>query len=165
MRFQYSKYCRCFSVVVIFCLFFPIDAHSDNDPWIGTFIAKDNSNYFSIIKKLTFTKGTAHAYSVEMEISRFLNADDKKIGTITGYAEIFSPDDDKTAPERMFVYFPRTKFSPFLEIIPGRKSTPVRNAKGFVSLHYTYFEKAKWRSYVADELIRAAKVEPQQPHR
>jgi hypothetical protein len=158
MLTKVSKYKSSIAIVLVLFLLVPIEVQSNNDPWVGTFIAKETSNYFSIVRKLTFSKARDHDYSVEMEISRFLSGDDKRGAKIKGYAEIYQPTDDKTASARMFVHFPGTKFRPFLEIYPGQKSSPVRNAKGYFSLHYAYFENSEWRSYVADELIRATKT-------
>ena len=123
-------------------------ATAKTDPWIGAYIAKDDSSS-SIVRKLTLSKGTAHDYQATIELDRNLGDDNRKKAVLCGYADAYCPFDDKSAADRVFVHFPKYRFSRFLEIYPGEHS-----ASRLESVHYTYFENSRWHSYVSGELTR-----------
>lgn len=53
----------------------PAAAPAAPDPYIATYKAKDNSNYFSVIKKLVISKGKRRDYHARMEIVRYLHGE------------------------------------------------------------------------------------------
>lgn len=141
--------------VLISCAAFPSAAIANQDQLEGAYIAKNPSNQFAVIKRLVLRKAKEHNYDVEMEIRGFLCEDKKRACVLQGYADVYSPCDDKLAADRIFIHFPKASHSPFLEIYPGQKSSP-NNRRGYLTLLYTYFEKDTWHSYVSDELIRSS---------
>lgn len=131
----------------------PAPVTADSDPYLGTFVQKDNGR-LNVVRKLVFLPGEKHAYDVELHISRFIH-DGSKTGTVMrGYAEVYRPSDDKTYSMRIFAHFPEARFTPFLEIYPGQRSSPVRNSKGYMSVRYSYFENAPSHRFVSGELFR-----------
>lgn len=125
------------------------------DIWVGTYRAKDVSNNSAVVKKFTLSKGKNGKYFAKIELSHLLSDESRKLITLVGEGEFFGPADDKNAGERLFVFFRQKNAGSFLEIYPGQKSSP-NNHKGFLSLHYLYFERSQWNSYVRSELIRTS---------
>ncbi len=155
MKYKTFKTGFYFVGIQLAVFFFSDSALATQTPWVGTYTSKNPAKDSPfIVTKLVLSVGKNHDYVATMEVNRLLGDDIKKPVSMEGYADVYSSYDDKTRTDRMFIRFPKTKYSPFLEVYPGSKSSRVENAGGFNTISYTYFENCQWHSYTAGELVR-----------
>lgn len=123
--------------------------------WIcGTYVSKNDDDHLSHLIKLVISPAENDRYKVTATVRRFFNDDvSKKPFVITGYATGFGSVQSKEIG-RYFARFPKAKYTPFIEIIPGKWSSPVRNKDGFLTITYTFYEDYPSGSYSAGELFR-----------
>jgi len=134
------------------------------DPWVGTYVTKEvefNSVSFGITK-LTISAGKTHSYNVKMEINHLIEETGGKPKVIQGYGDLYGPN-DKESPDRLFLYFPSTKSSPFVEIVPGRNIHPATGSSELTGLTYTYFEKSRFPKYDSGQLVRMTTPKVKKP--
>lgn len=125
-------------------------ALAEVDPWLGSYRIKDDKTI--ALKKLTLSPDNVHHCRAALEIRTFLgegSGKDKKI-LLHGYGDLYSELDDKGSEPRLFIWFPKEKYSPFMEIY----AKSIEKNKSVNSLLYAYFENSRWRFFERGELVR-----------
>jgi hypothetical protein len=127
---------------------------ANRDPWIGTYTSKrvPMDGFEFGINKLTLSAGKAHDYNVRMEINHLIEETNGKPKVLEGYGDMYSPRDKSLG--RLFLYFPKAKHSPFVELYAGGIIHPATASSAITGLSYTYYEKSQFPSYESGALVR-----------
>lgn len=141
--------------IFVFFSFTPITAFSLQDPWDGEYVS-NKIGQTEVVSSIVLSKNGQFHYLAKVRMKSFIEDSKKKSHFLQGEAQMFSSGNDKDATNRLLITFPKNQDAPFFEIFPGVKSSPVRNAQGFRTIRYTYFETTSGL-YVSGELIRKHK--------
>lgn len=151
LRNSIPKLCA-FAFALVYFSLLPGQAFAHPDPWEGVFVST-NSEQAAIVSSISLKRIRQFHYLAKVHLKSFIEDSKNKSHVLQGKAQMFSSGNDKDASNRILIKFPDRQDKPLFEVFPGTKSSPVRNAGGYQTIRYTYFESTSGL-YVSGELIR-----------